>query len=93
MDRFPKVNYSMADLPKEANEGNRWQGMLIPTLLKYLGTLANPWGLLPLTVIQLVWNRIYDTDEFGTKLSHTFTHNDKIHFMACLVCSPFFVRG
>ena len=74
----------MADLPKEVAEGNRWQGMLILTLLKYLGTRANPWGLLPLTVIQRVWNRIYDTDEFGTRLSHTCAHNDKIHYMACL---------
>ena len=83
----------MADLPKEVNEGNRWQCMCIPTLLKYLGTRANPWVSLPLTVIQRVWDQVYDTEKFGSRLSHTFAHNDEIHYMACIICSPLFVRG
>ena len=66
-------------LPREVTEGHRWQTILIPTLLKYLGTRANPWEALPLSVVQRVWNRVYDTDEFGPKFSHAFVFNDSIH--------------
>ena len=80
-------------VPREATEGHRWQSILIPTLLKYLGTRENPWEVLPLPVIQRVWDRIYDTDEFGPKFSHTLTFNDAIYTKVCLFRSLAFVEG
>ncbi|KAI0744316.1 hypothetical protein C8Q80DRAFT_1272874 [Daedaleopsis nitida] len=75
-----RVSYKNADLPDGAHRNNTWKGVVLPTLLKYMGTRINPWTISDrefLSILQRVWTLAY-----GDDLKYNIEINDSVHGLA-----------
>ncbi|CDO73952.1 hypothetical protein BN946_scf185016.g109 [Trametes cinnabarina] len=75
--RAPRRNSS---LPQGAQDGNRWKGVFVPTLLKALGTRDDPWNVTDqgmVAIMQSIWDATY-----GSRLPFTIKVNDAVHALA-----------
>jgi hypothetical protein len=71
-----RLRSSNKDLPMGSQDNNRFRRHFIPTLLKRIAALGDPWVLVDtesVTIMQKVWRRIY-SDE----VKHTFVVNDPV---------------
>ncbi|GBE77215.1 hypothetical protein SCP_0100870 [Sparassis crispa] len=58
------------DLPMGAKAGQRWLHVFLPTLMKYMGTLDNPWVIGDAELVdalQIIWNTVYPRLEYEVR--------------------------
>jgi hypothetical protein len=67
---------SNKNLPAGSQDGNRYRRHFIPTLLKLVAALNEPWVLVDtesVTIMQKTWRKIY-----GERVEHVFIVNDPV---------------
>ncbi|RPD69757.1 hypothetical protein L226DRAFT_526445 [Lentinus tigrinus ALCF2SS1-7] len=64
-----RATYKNSDLPPGAHDENLWKEELLPTFLRYFGSLKDPWN-----VLQHIWDVVYEG-----RLEYTITTGDKVH--------------
>ncbi|KAI0644466.1 hypothetical protein C8Q79DRAFT_1011512 [Trametes meyenii] len=69
-----------SDLPDGAHRHNAWRAKFVPTFLKALGVLEDPWGVSDkrlLKILQEIWDAVY-----GNEIPLVVEINDAIHSLA-----------
>ncbi|KAL6299567.1 hypothetical protein BKA93DRAFT_753308 [Sparassis latifolia] len=66
----PAKGKKNVDLPMGAKAGQRWLHVFLPTLMKYMGTLDNPWVIGDAELVdalQIIWNTVYPRLEYEVR--------------------------
>jgi hypothetical protein len=71
-----KIKFTNRDLPVGCTDGNVWRRAFVPTYIRFIASLKNPWTIdddTAIQALQTIWDAIY-----GQTIQHAVTADDAV---------------